>query len=361
MTVRPTSSSSTQFAVTGEEPAIAAAIAEAVATHRVRTVPLEVVLAAAAAVDHTAASAVGWRARVATAIGELADAGTVEVPASRFDRSAEPPLPSWLRRPAPARPARAAAPPVVWHGELEWAAAAVDAGTLGAADRRLLTAVNAWLSRRNGQVVPLRERSLEIFGNEKLLETVVFGPLFGPGRLTLDLLECEPCWPPAEQTVLGPGAWLLVENYTTYVTLARLGAETGFDGRVVWGAGNQVGTRLSALAAAGEAPQRLWYFGDVDAGGFKVARSAFIRAAELGFGHLFPAWRLYRLALELGTIQPVKKPSPLRLAPATWVLDWLGGDLGPRCVEIVDGGGRIVQEWVGRRQLTGRRLLELLS
>ncbi|HYB37040.1 MAG TPA: hypothetical protein VEF72_15670 [Mycobacterium sp.] len=41
--------------------------------------------------------------------------------------------------------------------------------------------------------IPMRERSLDIFGDEKLLETRINGPLFRPGRLTFALLETYPC------------------------------------------------------------------------------------------------------------------------------------------------------------------------
>jgi hypothetical protein len=209
-------------------------------------------------------------------------------------------------------------------------------------------------------VVPLRERSLDIFGDEKLLETVVLGPLFGPGRLSMELLECEPCWPPVDQAVLGEGPWLVVENYTTYVSVSRRAQAGGFDGRVVWGSGNQVGTRLAALAAAGERPERCFYFGDVDAGGFRVARSAFVRARTLGFGALLPAWRLYRLTLDIGRRRPVRGTT---LAPETleWLREWLGPELGPRAAEVVAAGERIVQEHVGTEVLADYTLPRLLG
>lgn len=82
--------------------------------------------------------------------------------------------------------------PPVWHAELRWADELYDHDRLTAADQRFLTTINAWLSRRRGVQVPLRERSLQIFDDEKLLETRVSRPLFAPDRLTLDLLlACE--------------------------------------------------------------------------------------------------------------------------------------------------------------------------
>lgn len=345
--------------MTPDEPALAAAIAAAVEASRVRRVPLSAILSAAASVDRTAASAVGWRARVARALGDLAADGRITLPATRFDRSAEPPLPSYVTRPTPERGGTAQMGRVVWHAELAWAAEADDRGELLLGDRRFLVAVNAWLRRRRGVVVPLRERSLDVFGDEKLLEAWVLGPLFGSGRLTLELLECEPCWPPVEQLVLGTGPWLVVENYTTYVSISRRATDTGFGGRIVWGSGNQVNTRLATLAAAGERCPDLYYFGDIDAGGFRVARSAMTRAAELGLGDLVAASGLYRLALEHGT--PRRAGPPTNETGMEWLRTWLGAELGPAAAKVVAAGERIVQECVGTELLAGRSIEVLLE
>ena len=124
----------------------------------------------------------------------------------------------------------------------------------------------------------------------------------------------ESCWPEVVESVAGPGAdWLIVENYTTYVSVSRAAQRVGYPDRVIWGSGNQIGTRLASLALAGRRPSRAWYFGDVDTGGFKVARTAVTRAGELGLGGLSPAWGLYRLALERGTPRATDEVVPLKV------------------------------------------------
>lgn len=327
------------------EPAIAEALARVVAaspTLRVRVTPD--LLVAAASVDRTAAASVGWRARVLAALSDLADAGVITLSRSTVDS-----LPRFVTRPELARIPVAAPDPVIWHHELSW----VDGLALGTAERRFLVAVNAWLPRRRGVAVPMRERSLEIFGDEKELERWVLGPLFGSGRLSLAGLDCVACWPPVEQTVLGTGDWLVIENYTTYVSVRRRAAELAFDGRIVWGSGNQVGTRLATLAATGaDRPGRCWYFGDIDAGGFKVAKLAVSRASEVDIGLVEPARGLYRLALR-GTAVRAGKPAP---ETARWARTWLGGALGDAVAEVVGAGERIVQEHVGQEVLAGTQL-----
>src|SRR2546421_9245541 len=136
-------------------------MADAIAAAPHRRIPLATLIAAAAAVDHTGAAAVGWRARIAAAIGELATAGLIELPRTRWDTSSTPPLPAYVTKPA-AIPTAAPAEQVVWHAELGWAAQLDAAGQLTESERRFLTHVNTWLRRRGSLVVPQRERSFDI-------------------------------------------------------------------------------------------------------------------------------------------------------------------------------------------------------
>ncbi|MEU6559887.1 Wadjet anti-phage system protein JetD domain-containing protein [Nocardia nova] len=331
------------------EPALAAAILRAIDDQPNVRVPVQTLLASAAAVDRTAASSVGWRARVLVAINDLSGQGKIRLPKTSWDRSGAPALPMYIdkvvatpgRRPSLARP--------VWHFEMSWAAQLWDRGELSETDRRYLIAINAWLPRRTGTLAPMRERSLEIFDDEKVLDTLTIGPLFTPKRLTWQLLAAFPCWPPVEQTVLGDGDWLVIENYTTYHSVVHRAAEgdAKFGGRIIWGSGNQVATRLSALADTPN-PQRCWYFGDIDAGGFRVARSAAKRAEQLGFPRLTPARGLYHLALEHGKQRAdpsSRKPSEASLE---WIRTWTGGQLGHGLATTVRLRHRIVQEHIGR-------------
>jgi hypothetical protein len=325
---------------------LAKAMANAVAVAPRRRVPLTTLLAAAAAVDRTGAVSTGWRTRVAGAIDELATTGVVELPRTRWDNTAQPPLPAYVTRPASPQAVKARAETIVWHVELAWAAELDAVGKLSDPERRFLAHVNTWLHRRGDTVVPQRERSLDICGDEKALDAWVFTPLFAPGRLTYEMLRCEPCWPPVHQESFGSGPWLVVENWTTYRTLISAARRCRWDGRLIWGAGNQVGTRLATLAATECAPSGgLWYFGDVDTAGFRMARMAAGRAETLSLGGLHAARELYRMCCNAGSecTTANRAPDDLRW----WTQTWLGGTLGQEVGEIVAGGGRIVQETIG--------------
>lgn len=339
--------------------ALAAAMAEAVSTATARRVPLAVLLAAATAVDRSGAVSVGWRARIAAGIEHLVAAGVVTVPRTRWDRSAEPPLPAYVQRAAASTPPASHQTPIVWHAELGWAADLEAAGRLGEPDRRFLRHVNSWLSRRGDTVVPQRERSLDICDDEKAIDAVVFTPLFGPGRLSYEMLRCEPCWPPVQQDVLGPGPWLIMENWTTFRTLASVARQCGWGGRLVWGAGNQVGTRLTSLAATERVPVRLAYFGDIDTHGFRMARMAASKAIALGLGELVPAIELYRACYEAGKRRPTPHLADENLGK--WIREWLPGTLGGGVADLVAQGGRIVQETVGVEMVATRDPMRLLD
>lgn len=333
------------------EPILAQAIWRAIEDHPNSKVPLRVLQKAAAAVDNTGAASVGWRERILAAIQHLQVDGRITLPKTRMDTSGVPPLPLYVSRPTTPRDGRVRTRPPVWHADLAWAAALFDQGQLSGADQRFLTAINTWLSKRRGMPVPLRERSLEIFGDEKLIETRISGPLFASGRLTLDLLETYLCWPPVERMEFGPGDWLIVENYTTYHSLAQRAGELGFDGQIIWGSGNGVTTRLAALATEPFRPPRLYYFGDIDAGGFRIARSAAARAEHLHLPKLTAAQGLYSLTASHGIRQPdqnTRRPDPTIL---TWAQEWLSELLGAAVTDVLSARGRIVQETVGTELL----------
>ncbi|MGV7724172.1 Wadjet anti-phage system protein JetD domain-containing protein [Mycobacterium kansasii] len=296
---------------------------------------------------------------MATAICELAGQGHIAVPRTRYDHSSDPPLPSYVTRPPTPASKRAVPAAPVWHAEMSWAAGLDDSGMLTPADKSFLATVNGWLPRRRGVVIPMRERSLDIFGDEKLLETRINGPLFAPGRLTLPLLETYPCWPPVNQIVSGHGDWLIVENFTTYHSISIRANQIGFDGRLIWGSGKQVGTRLAALALAGESPPPCcYYFGDLDIAGFRIAKSAAIKASDIGLPALTPARGLYRLALRYGIASPPTTRGRVDASLLDWVRAWLGDELGVLVTALLGARRRIVQEYVGSELLASTVLSE---
>jgi hypothetical protein len=316
-------------------------------------VPLEALRATAADADVSTVADVRARGRLASAIAELAEAGIVKLPVAPrlWDRLADPPLPTWVQRPPIPRPAAPEARPTVWHAELAWVATLERAGRLSDGDFDLLSAVNAFLARGGPTVdVPLRERSLELLGDEKALDGWRRHRLFGGGRLSLTLLGCYVTHPPVEYHEIdaAPAApWLIVENWTTYDSIVR--SQPVGVARVVFGGGRQLDTRLAAIADADPQPSALVYYGDIDPAGLSIPLAAGRRAIDLGLPPLQPAAGLYRYLLDVGRRRRTRGRPDAALAHQ--VPGWLGEQLGADVLAVMHAGHRVPQEGTGIAQL----------
>jgi hypothetical protein len=300
------------------------------------------------------------RERMGAVIGELVAAEVVRLPAARsYDHSAEPALPRFVRLDRPAQPPRRrSGADYAWRPELAWAADL-------SLDEQLMSelrAVNTFL--RDGgaarPVVPLRERSLQLFGDEKRLEALRGGQLFAPGRLSLAQLRCEAVHPPFVYQRVGEGPdALVVENHHTYVSFERALAAGGEIGSLIYGAGAHFKASVSYLTAFAERPRRVLYFGDLDATGLEIPQRASEVASAAGLPPIDPAAPLYRLLLELGT--PAPAADPISLARARKLVGWLPADLRPAGLELLRLKKRIAQEWVGTEALQADASLMPLS
>jgi hypothetical protein len=167
--------------------------------------------------------------------------------------------------------------------------------------------VNRWLAARTGtnvERIGREERSLEVFEDEKLLARLVGSVLFAPGRLTLDLLGCEPPLGGLRVARIAErGVVLVLENKAIFDSALRaLRARTGSASyaAVVFGGGDQAETLVPDICALNALVDvhvtAVEYAGDVDAAGIAAA-DAFIRAGISAGLIARPAVRLWdRLA-----------------------------------------------------------------
>jgi hypothetical protein len=283
------------------------------------------------------------RGLLADTLAELAEAGRLRLPGSRsFDRTERPPLPRFVSLSSDL-PAAAPTRPVVWHPHLAWAPDT----RLTPAQRTVLEQVNRWLhSQRDPLVVPMRERSVEIFGHEKTLERLVATGLFAPGRLTLDLLRCRRVAPRFVIEPVGPGDLLLVvENSDTFDSLVRALRETTGHrvGSVGWGAGTAF--EASVLSVPRESVAEVRYFGDLDEKGLQVPTNAAALARREGLPPPRPATGLYAALLRLAVPQPGQRKVPLVAAGPLTV--WLAPEHRDRAAALLLAGERLAQEAVG--------------
>lgn len=285
----------------------------------------------------------------------LVEAGEIELPKLQkgWDRSALPHLPLKVTRRRPRTPAREYAS-VIWSPELGFLSERkepVDSPWLQ---------IDDWLKHTRHfprEPVPVRERSLEIFGDEKALDSLLMTRPFRCGLISLATLSCyyvpePPAWErgPLSRAHL-PG--LCIENSTTYHVISRFNKEAGLWGFVVYGRGSGFAAAVEGIIPIMEeyGHARIRYFGDLDLEGMEIAARG-AKQMKAGGKELELDARLYRLVLETG------KQAPSRT----------GGALSPGAAELIDMAGlgelrrffdqhlRIAQEWAGYRKLKERLL-----
>lgn len=163
-------------------------------------------------------------------------------------------------------------------------------------------AINDWLLRRRGKflTVPLRERSLEIFGDEKYLDLRVRENALFSGRLPLASIGAFLVPHPLPYRAAdAPGQpVLIVENHHTYWSLAEWNIRVRRYAAIIYGAGKVFYSSRPALEEAMRECRAdgAQYFGDLDPAGISIP----LRFNEVNGTLIFPAIDLYQFALECG-------------------------------------------------------------
>lgn len=227
----------------------------------------------------------------------LAVESLVALPSDRnFERTGRPPMPLFVTLVTPGR----IAPdpdwlPKVWVPELDfWP-------TLTRSELETARAINEWLKLRHGRFgqVPLRERSLEIFGDEKYLDLRVRSEALFSGRLPLSSIGAFTVAPPLPHRVGTPGhPIVIVENHHTYWSLGNWNESARRYAAVVYGAGHAVSSTGRALKEVLQETggTRILYFGDIDPTGVEIALRMNRMEEELVSADV----ALYELALRQG-------------------------------------------------------------
>lgn len=295
------------------------------------------------------------RRRLADAIAEAASVG-VWTPSVKIDSSEQPPLPAFVtvsdRR---VIPQGARVRERVWRPELAW----VGAEPLTEAEEVELLAVQAWLRIRpyDWVLVPHRERSLQLFGDEKALDRLARGRLFEPGRLSYELLRCVFVPPPiARVRASDAPTCLVLENSATYATLAAYCTNHNVDriGILAYGAGRAFVQSVASLRDDLGAPlEKIMYFGDLDADGLAIPIGAIEAATNAGLPVPEPAVELYNLLLDIGVPQPARRAVSEEVADE--LVAWLPAQLREQAAKLLSSGERLAQEAVGREILDERQ------
>jgi hypothetical protein len=326
-----------------------------------RRIPLDQLRKEFAAACPELAEQADRRTRLAQLLQNAAASGAIVLPLGRrsWDRTGDTPLPGFvlLAEPSPSRA------PVVeagysWHPLLGFAA-----GERNRLRLETMRCINEWLKSDPDLSinVPIKERSLEIFGDEKRLDRLRAGTHQLFGRLSLSSLGCRICPIPLPFEA-GPASargkpLLIVENNDTWVSFS------------MW---NRAAARLSAVAYAGGGHGKslaydetfideligrfqahaLYYFGDIDPAGLRIASQAAQRRALRLTLPLQPAASLYTWLLEHGRRTPLEGSERV----TDQDLAWLSPDMRERVTTLFASMQRIPQEALGTGALMSGRV-----
>lgn len=288
-----------------------------------------------------------------TALEQHASAGEIILPArASYEQRGNPCMPKFVTLQNEMAPAqRENWESIAWVPDLGfWT-------TLTTSELQTAKAINAWLIQRRGRFlrVPLRERSLEIFGDEKYLDARVRGNALFAGRLPLSVIGAFTVPHPLPyRAAHAPNCPLLVvENHHTYWSLSEWNLEAKRYAAVVYGSGQALGNGAAALEEVLRecGGNGTLYFGDLDPRGILIPLR-FNVGTQLS---LEPALDLYCLSLEIG----IRRRDLIRVpgdaeAAAQWIPECAG-----ELAALWNSGYRIPQESVGTEQLLRERLATL--
>jgi hypothetical protein len=188
--------------------------------------------------------------------------------------------------------------------------------------------------------VPIKERSFDIFGDEKRLEGLQHSTvLFGFGKLGLEQLRCYvvPQTPVAERFPEGAGI-IVLENEATFDSFCRLSRHQRAYRLVVYGRGHEIQKCAAYLRreAVRAGVNEIVYFGDVDRRGLEIP-------TQLGTD---PALGLTVVPLVAAYAAILRDTAPAA-GPVPACCQWLPSGLAGRAAKSLEDGRRLPQEAFG--------------
>ena len=285
---------------------------------------------------------------------ELLAEGLVRLPSEQNKRAwlqeTSPKLPAWIVLRKEEQDATQIDPAKVpWLSEMSFCLELKNPILINAA-----VAINRFLieNRRNLIPVPMRERSLQIFNDEKRLDALVKdGGLFG-GRLQLSSIGAFEVEQPLvhEKSGVNGKPVLVIENHHTYWSFCHWNSVAGQYSAIVYGCGN-------AFARSGRAidevlkevrASEIEYFGDLDLPGLEIPVRFNEARVSAQSGTALPASRLYAWLITHGIRRRCDSDTVRSRAE---VLQWLPEALQLPASELFGRGQWIPQESLGTEAL----------
>jgi hypothetical protein len=289
------------------------------------------------------------------ALKTLEARGRIRLPperGKRWDRSMDPAVPTSVdvvrdQAAAAAFPWRT----FPWHPNLHWV---VQCRSLSPHQVEFLRRVHEGLV--NGtfrEPAPLKYRSLQLTGDEKMLASLATTSLFGPSRLTLELLACLPdALPLAWEAVGDRGRMVIFENAGPFAVARRVLGELKarpYD-LIAYGGGRSVLAALGHIKTIERSVESIHYVGDLDHAGLDIAWGARKCARELGLTAILPAEELHRQML-LAAAAFGHPQGRFSEAERQRILDVLTPQIRGQVQAVLQAGRRIPEEVLGPDEL----------
>lgn len=290
------------------------------------------------------------------ALWKATEQNIIELPVEngrRWDRKLHPPLPSSVDRIE-----RAVLPPndswrrFPWHPRLAWVA---DLARITPDQEAFLRQVHDGLVQGLfEQSAPFKYRSLQLTGDEKRLKALTRTVLFGPGRLSLELLGCVCEIPPlVYERVSDQAIAIVFENVEPYRVACDVLTKISNPpyGIVAFGAGRSFEQSIRNFGLIKQPIERIEYVGDLDRPGLHIARAAGQVACRVDLPPVVAARKIHRAMLQavrqfghpLGFPYKAKKTAKDDKALVTW----LPIDVRPDVLKILSTGHRVPEEVLG--------------
>ena len=198
-------------------------------------------------------------------------------------------------------------------------------------------------------VIPIKERSLQIFGDEKRLDALLMTSLFRADRLTLAMLRCKQIGEPLgwkrgpANAALKP--ILIIENAATWHSYAKWNSVVGEFSAIVYGRGFQCADSVQYLRDIFDelgATRDVFYFGDLDPTGLAIPQQASAYAKIYGLPELHPHLWSYELLLKHADKAQAYEGEPATRTDCEWL-----GSLAETVWFLFQSGRRLPQENVG--------------
>lgn len=228
--------------------------------------------------------------------------GSIRLPperGKRWDRAIDPAVPTSVDVVRDqAAPSRAPWRTFPWHPNLHWV---VQCRSLSVQQIRFLRRVHeGFVNATFREPAPLKYRSLQLTGDEKMLVSLANTSLFGPSRLTLEMLTCLPDALPLAWEPIGDGGRMVIfENAGPFAVARRVLSELTvkpYD-LIAYGGGRSVLAALGHIKTIEHSVDSIHYVGDLDHAGLDIAWAARKSAKELGLPEVLPASELHRQML----------------------------------------------------------------